>query len=1053
LIRIFVRHPVAPNLLMALMILAGVVALGGLNRQFFPNVDNTEVGVGVGWTGAGAEDIASRITLPMHEELRTLDGLDEITSTTRDGGTGITVKFQEGTDMDLAVDEIKDRIAAMRNLPEAADEAVVTKGRVYDNVAYLLLTGPEDPGELRRLARTIEGSLLEAGIDRVEVSGDREEEVAIQVASTTLRELGLSLDAIAERVGAHSRDMPAGTVGRDEFSTRLRALGQRRREVDFEQIPVASDERGRRLELGDIATVERRPRPSQVEVLHEGRPALVFELKRSSTGDMLEAGETLRRWLGETTLPPGVELRVFNEGWSLVRDRIALLLENGGGGLILVLAILFLFLNGRVAFWVAVGIPVSFMAALGGLHLTGGSINMISLFALIMTLGIIVDDAIVVGEDGLTHHDGGAGPIEAAERGAHRMLAPVMSSSLTTIAAFIPLMMVTGFIGQLMFQIPLVVICVIAASLVEAFLILPGHLRGCFSAPPSRRGRFRSAAEAGIDGFRERVFRPMVRGAVAAPAVVIALGLVLLVLTMGVVRGGHLKFHFFPTPEGSFLFANARFVAGTPRERVRAFILDVERALRETEKELGEDFVKLSYVQLGESASGGPPAITDTGSGGDTIAAVAVQLEDSDRRRSRNPQIMQTWRKRVREVPGLESLVISEPTVGPPGADLQTRITGRDSAALKAAAVEAVASLAAIPGTFSVADSMPYGQTQLIFELTAQGEALGLSVAEVGRQLRTAYDGSLAQLFQDGDDEVEVRVMLPDDERNRLASLASLGIVAPSGETVPLDAVVALRTRRGFDELRHAGGRLAVDITASIDPRTTSAGEVNRIVFERIMPGLAQRHGIGYSLEGRGRTEQQTLQDLRRGLVIALVLIYLVLAWEFGSYGLPLIVMSAIPFGLVGVLAGHWVMEIDVTVLSIFGFFALSGIVVNNSIILVIFYREIRERMPGPEAVVEATCQRLRAVLLTSLTTIAGLSPLMFETSLQARFLIPMAVTIAFGLAFSTLIVLFLVPALLAYRERIVARRARRSGRRSRAQASGPDALGPVMVPTSPTSG
>ena len=1023
MIGLFVRHPVAPNLLMVLMILAGIVALGGLNRQFFPDVDRALVSIRVDWSGVGAEDVASRITLPIHEELRTLDGLERITSTTSDGRAALRLQFLEGTDMDEAVDETKDRLDAMRSLPESADEPVITKRRVYESVARLLLTGPEDRQELRRLAREIERSLLEAGIDRVEVQGDRNEEIAIQVAGATLRELGLSLDEIAARVGRHSRDMPAGTVGRDDFATRLRALGQRRREVGFEQIPVFSDERGRRLELGDIAVIERRPRPDQTEVLYQGRPALVFDLKRSTTGDMLEAGAVLNRWLERVALPPGVELHVFNEGWSIVWARILLLVKNGGGGLALVLVILFVFLNVRVAFWVAVGIPVSFMAALGALWVTGGSINMISLFAFIMTVGIIVDDAIVVGEDGLAHHEGGAGPADAAERGARRMFTPVMSSSMTTIAAFVPLMVVTGFVGQLMFQIPLVVICVIAASLVESFLILPGHLRGCFTAH-RRPGRVRRRIEAGFGQFRERVFRPAVRGAVAAPAVVLALGLALLAVAAGLVRGGHLEFDFFPTPEVNFIYADVRFVAGTPRQRVREFALGVERALREAEEVLGEDFVKLAYVQVGGSV---------TGADSDSAASVAVELVDSDRRWNRNARIMQAWESRVDDAPGLEALVIAEGAIGPPGSDSDARLTGTDSAVLKAAAAEVAASLAALPGTLSVTDNMPYGQRQLIFELTAEGEALGLTVAEVGRQLRTAYDGSLAQIFQDGDDEIEVRAMLPDDERNSLASLGSLGIVTPSGETVPLDTVVDLRTRRGFDVLRHADGRLAVNVSASIDPRTTSNGEVNGILFGEILPEAARRHGVGYSMEGRSRTQRQTLAELRSGLAVALLLIYLVLAWVFGSYLLPLTVMSAIPFGLVGVLAGHWLMGVDASVFSIFGFFALSGIVVNDSIILVTFYRDLRGRMRdghGREAIVEAACQRLRAVLLTSLTTIAGLTPLMFETSLQAQFLIPMAITIAFGLAFGTFIVLFFVPALLVYHERIEARRGARTASR-----------------------
>ena len=1012
MIGLFVRHPVAPNLLMALMILAGAVALGELDRQYFPDVTRAVVTVDVAWTGAGAEDVANRITLPLHAELRTLDGLEEITSTTSDGRTSLRLKFREETEIDEAVDEIKDRLNAMRSLPESAGSPAVAERKVYETIATLLLTGPESRVVLRRLARSIKRDLLDVGIDRVEIGGDLEEEVAIQVASTTLRELGLSLDAIADRVDWYSRDMPAGTVGRDDFAIQLRALAQRRREVEFERILVLADERGRRIEIGDVAVIERRPRPNQIEVLHEGRPAVVLDLQRSTVGDTLELGKKLRDWLekAESALPPSVTIHVLNEPWSRVWDRLALLLKNGGGGLVLVLVILFLLLNGRVAFWVAIGIPVSFMAALAALWLAGGSINMVSLIAFIMAIGIVVDDAIVVGEDGLAHFQRGAAPAEAAERGARRMLVPVMASALTTIAAFVPLLMVGGFIGQLLFQIPLVVICVIAASVVECFLILPGHLRAHFP-PRERAGRMRTAIDAGVDRFRDRVFRPMVRGAVAAPAIVLALGLAMLLAAAGLVLGGHLKFHFFPTPERSFVHADVRFVAGTPRERMRAYVLEVERALRAAEREVGEDFVRLAYVRLG----------ADEG-------AVAVQLVDSDRRRTRNAQVMQAWERHVPDRPGVDSVVISEAATGPPGADSDTKIVGGDPATLKAAASEVVVRLAAVPGTLSVADNMPHGRRQLVFELTPVGEALGFTVADVGRQLRAAYDGRLAQVFQDEDAEIEVRVMLPDAERNRLASLGAVGVVAPSGATVRLDTVVNLRSRRGFDVLRHTDGRLAVNVTANIDARITTARDVNRVLFERILPEIGRRHTVEYSLEGRSRTEERTLEDMRTGLVVALALIFLILAWVFGSYGLPLLVMTAIPFGLVGVLVGHYVMDIDASMLSVLGFFALSGIVVNNSIVLVTFYERLRERLPGAAAIEEAACLRLRAVLLTSFTTVAGLTPLMFETSLQAQFLIPIAVTIAFGLAFSSLVVLFFVPALLAWRERFVSWNAGRRG-------------------------
>lgn len=499
---------------MAMMIIAGIWVLGALNKQFFPNFALDFVNVTVVWTGASAEDVETAITNPIEEELRSLDHLHKLFSSSSEGVAKLTLEYHEGTDISEALDQVKERVGLIRNLPASAEEPEINRIVRYEPVAKLLITGPRDLRELRPLVRRIERELQARGIDKVEVTGLPSEEIAIQVSSESLRELGTTLADLSARVSSASRDMPAGTIGRDDAARQLRALQQRRNELAFERLPIMFDGANRRLTLGDIATVQRRARTGQTEVLFRGRPAVEVKLRRAEAGDSLEAAAALQAWFDErrATLPPGIEIFVFDEAWSLIRDRIELLLRNGGGGLFLVVVILFVFLNGRVAVWVAVGIPVSFMAAPGVLALFGGSVNMISLFALIMTLGIIVDDAIVVGEDALSHYQRGLAANEAAERGAFRMLAPVMSSSLTTIAAFLPLMMVGGIIGNILFDIPMVVICVICASLVESFLVLPGHLRQSFHALGKKKpSRIRRRLDAGFEAFRDRGFRPLVR--------------------------------------------------------------------------------------------------------------------------------------------------------------------------------------------------------------------------------------------------------------------------------------------------------------------------------------------------------------------------------------------------------------------------------------------------------------------------------------------------------------------------------------------------------------
>jgi len=1001
---------------MVMMLLAGVFGLAKLNTQFFPNFGLDIVTIKVKWTGAPAEDVESGITIPLEQELRTLDALNKLNSTSAEGLSTIRLEYQQGTDMGVALDQVKERVALVRNLPTTSEEPEVSKAVRYEPVARLLISGPTELSELRPLVRQIEDELLDAGIAKISIRGLPDEEIAIQVPSVRLRELDLSLSQIAERVAQTSRDIPAGTVGRDEVSRQLRALEQRRDEEGFARLPIVSDESGRYLTLGEIAHIERRPRSRQVAVQFNGKPAVELQLRRAESADSLASAKVVEKWLKERrpSLPANIEVESYDAAWKLINERIMLLMRNGGTGLVLVVAALFLFLNARVAFWVAVGIPVSFMATLGVLFVVGGSINMVSLFALIMALGIIVDDAIVVGEDALTHFQAGAPPLNAATSGAERMFAPVMSSSLTTVAAFLPLMLVGGIIGNILFAIPLVIVCVIAASLVESFLIMPGHLRHTFACAKPQSSRVRQILDDGFDNFKNRIFRPVVTAAVDHAGITIALTVASLILALGLLAGGRIQFNFFPTAESTILTANFGFVAGTPPERARVYATRAVEALHAVDSDLGGGLVSTAVTTLGSmSAPEGfnPPR-------GDQYASVLVELLQPDRRDVRNSQIIDAWRARMQLEPGLETLSIFERRGGPPGRDVDVSLQGDDARKLKAAALELQETLKGVAGISGVEDDLPFGPEQLIYTMNPQGRSLGLSVESIGRQLRASYDGQVAQIFQDNGEEIEVRVVLPDAERYKLASLENLGVQLPTGETVPLLSVVDIRFQRGFEVLRHLGGKLSVKVSGDIDPAVNNNNKVNALLAAEVLPKLNAKHGVTFRFEGRAADQAETLADMRLGMMFGLAMIYLVLAWVFASYTWPLLVMVAIPFGLVGALAGHFMLGIDLTILSLFGFFGLSGIVVNDSIILVTFFKELRDNgVPYREAIIEAACQRLRAVLLTSLTTIGGLTPLMFETSLQAQFLIPMAVSISFGLAFATILVLVVLPALLHMHE------------------------------------
>ena len=1033
----FARHRVAPHLVMILMILGGLFAISRMNVQFFPNFSIDVITVSVVWSGASAEDVERGITEPLEERLRAVPDVSKMTSTSAQGIATITLEFIEGTDTVLALADVREQVDSFRNFPANAESPQISRAPEFDPVGRVLMHGDVDRSALRTWADQFERELVQRGIDRISVNGMPDQQISVAVPAQRIPSLDLSLPQLSDRIASRSTDIPAGEFGSLDGGREMRAVEQRRDVLGFDELPVVSDPRSS-LTLGSIASIREEPRPDSVLMRHDGAPAIELVLQRAQHGDSLESAQALKQWVADTRprLPANLELTLYDQSWQLIRDRINLLVSNGLGGLVLVLILLYLFLPARVAFWVAVGIPSAFLAALAILWLIGGSINMISLFALIMALGVIVDDAIVVGEDADAHFRGGEPALLASQGAARRMFWPVMASSLTTVAAFMPLLVVGGTIGQILRDIPIVMICVIAASLVESFLVLPGHLRGAFTgrsraqtpnaptpSPQRGPGRWRAGFERGFEGFRENGFRRAVRLAVSHRAVTLSIAAASVVLAAGLLASGRLGFTFFPTPESQIVYANATFVAGTDRQEMEAFLDELERSLAQTQAESGENLVQTAITRAGGTVGG-------TGATqGDALGSILVELTPPDARTTRNSTFIGDWKANTQVPPGMENFSITSRQGGPPGADLTVRLTGAGTDALKNSAVSLSETLRGIPGVVDVSDDLPYGRQQITFSVNEQGRALGLSTQDVGSQLRAAFDGALSQIYQSGPDEVEVRVLLPRDEQRRIGALDELTIRTPAGEFVPVNQVINRGSQRGFEAIRHADGERAVQIQASLDNQAANADRIIGSLEDGALSRLAERYGIDYSFEGRQADQRNTLDDMQFGLYLGLALMSVVLVWVFSAWTLPLIVMGVIPLGLVGAIVGHWLMNIELTVLSLFGLFGLSGIVVNNAIILVAFYRDqLAAGLSVDAALEEAAVRRLRAVMLTSLTTIGGLTPLLFETSLQAQFLIPMATSIAFGLGYSTLLVLFVIPVLLSLHasigERLPGRRA-----------------------------
>ena len=1095
IVSLFARHPNAANLLMVLMVLFGVFSLGRINTQFFPTVDREEISITVKWSGASPEDIESNIIELIEPEVRFIDGVDNMISYAREGSGTISLEFVQGTDMKQAISDVDTAVKTVTNLPEEADTPEVSKRPFFDRIARLSISGDVPESTLRFYAKKIRDDLIDRGIDKVVMLGMRDEELQVEISERELRRLDLSIADVSAAIAGNSRDLPSGQL-RGSVEKQIRALADIDDPASLHNIEIRSFASGEKVLLGDVAEIKRDFEEGAVRGFTQGHPAIQMTVERALTADTLKTADILNRYLEEIedVMPPGINLQVYEVRADRLVQRISLLFWNGVYGLVLVVATLFIFLNARIAFWVAAGIPIAMFATIGFMLLLGQTINMITLFALIMMLGIIVDDAIVVGEHTAARFTDGEEPFEAAENGANRMLTPVMAAMTTTIAAFAPMFLISGIIGQIMGVMPYVVIAVIIASLVECFLILPGHLahtleyrqqrswsfwrqmffatlvggfliaianRGASGnnelagfflfdqvatlqgeqpvaiflllitigslfagfvfegifwllkrlAPKSRGGRdegwFRTNFDRRFNAFRDGPFNWLVKLSFRWRYVTVAVAFAsVLAFVVGPIRGEQVKFVFFPSPEAENISARLVFNAGIPEPRAFEIINEVEAALDAGVRNItgGEEkLVEAVFTTLGSAGR----------SVGDNLAQIRVQLTSSEVRTIRTPEIVRAWKKAVPDLAGVRRVAIFASRGGPPGRDLDLEITGGDVSTLKEAAGRVIPIVSSLEGVSGVADDLPYGKPELVMQLTPRGAAFGFTIDEVGRQIRNAFDGAIPRRFARGDDEITIRVSLLDSEKSS-DRLRNFELRSPEGEFVPLDEVVSLREKQGFTAIQREDGKTIVSITGDLNTDIVTTEKAIEILQATEIPQILDSMGLDYHFGGRNEERAKAFKDLTVGVYAALAFIYIILAWVFGNYFRPIAIMLIIPFGIVGAVVGHWVLGYKLTILSLIGLLGLAGILVNDSIILV---SRLDERLDRGENLFEAATgasrDRLRAVLLTSLTTIGGLIPLMFEKSLQAQFLLPMAITIVFGLGLATLLVLFLVPAFI----------------------------------------
>ncbi len=1007
LVRFFTHHRTAANLLMIAMLMLGVIGITKINTQFFPTIEFPQVSVTVTWEGATPADMERSVIRNLEPALRTVSNLDTYYGVAREGWAYISLTFVPGTDMNLALSDVKKAVDGVTTLPEDADPPQVKRVVRHEVVGKLLLTGDVPEKKLKEVARKVRDAMLDAGVARVSMTGARREEIIAEIPPTQLRQLDLDLAAIASKVRSETRDVPAGNVS-GVVEKSVHGAGRPRSAEGIGQIIVKGDTTGNVVRLADIARIHDGFDPLAERGYVNGRPAIQLIIWRTPEADALKTDDIFEKVAAELRrdLPTGIEMRIYDVRAKYIRDRIQMLLRNGAQGLLLVLVVLFLFLNGRIAFWVAVGIPVSVMATMLIMWLSGQTINMISLFALILVLGIIVDDAIVVAEHTETLRRAGMRPLLAAENGALRMLGPVLAASLTTAAAFMPLFFFEGRIGQMIIALPLVVISVLAASLVECFLVLPAHLRHSLrhAGPPSR---FRRWFDGLFDRLREGAFGRLAALAYDWRYVTWAIALALLMIMLALPFSGNVRFHFFPAPETEFIRARIIMAAGTPREQTLRAVAVAERTLREVARKMSggeERVIEATFARVGRMGF----------SRGDHLAQLDVQLTPSEeRQRVRTRALLRAWKKAMPPVPGLEQLSFGRRHMAGAPKDLEIELKGDDPFVLKKAAGEVMALLKRVDGLQDISDDLPYGKRDIRLMLKPQAEMLGFTLADVTRQVRAALLGEVARKFARNGEEVALRVKRS-DEITGTGALADMYVRSRTGTWLPLADVAEMREESGFTTIYRRDGRISVTVMADIDEdRQTLDGAMKAIKAGGFDTILA-KYGIDATFAGGAKEQRESMEDFRLGVAVALMLIYIVLALIFGSYTRPLAIMAIIPFGVIGAIFGHWVMGYALTILSLIALLGLSGIIVNDSIILAARADErCRNGESMREAAIGASKDRLRAVLLTSLTTIGGLLPLMFEKSLQAQFLLPMAITIVFGLMVTTLLVLFLVPATL----------------------------------------
>ncbi len=1033
------RNGVAANLLMVFLLVAGLFSLSTIVQEVFPEFSMDTIQISVQYPGATPEEIEESIVQRIEERIKAVEGVKEITANASENVGSVSAEITIDADVSRVLDDIKAEVDRIITFPDETERPEVQEITNRQSALRIALYGDVTERALKEVAFRVEEELAALPeITYVETSGVRNYEISIEVPNDILQAYGLTLRDIARAVQQGSMDMPAGNIRTSSQEVRVRTLGQNYNQQDFDDIVVISQTDGTKVRLGQIARVQDGFEETQLVTKYNGQRAAFVEVFRSSDERVLEVVAAAENHINENVreaLPAGISIEVWEDGAQNLRDRMQLLSKNAAIGLMLVFLALALFLNIRLAIWVAVGIGISFIAAFSIMQMFGVTLNLMSLFAFILAIGIVVDDAIVVGENIYAVREKGASGLDAAVQGARRITRPVIFAVCTTVVAFVPLLFVPGMMGKIFTAIPIVVIAVLGLSLVESLLILPYHLSHLPEPGSENKNRIMRGIDRmqqGVDKFLKRFTNGPLRRAVEFstknPSVVIASSVAMIIFSFALIAGGYLRITFFPNIEADVVTATLEMPEGTSITETRRIAERIEMGGREAsaaiQGTLPEDdptLVTAIYTVVGQKAQGGGP--DGGGSGGlqANVANVQFKLLPGEERTVAADDFANEWRDRVGAVPEAK-LLNFKANLMDFGAAVAVEVSHPNPNTLKIITERVMGELALFDGVYDIESDQSEGTREIQLELKPAARSLGLTLDGLAREVRAGFFGEEALRVQRGREDVRVYVRLPQNERDAIADLEAFRVPIANGSEVPLGHVAFVSFGSAPASIKRKDSKRIVTLSAEVNDQIVTGQEVTAQLQNVILPQIQRDYPqMQYSFGGEQEEQAESMGALASGFLLALLAIYALLAIPFRSYSQPLIIMSAIPFGIIGAFLGHFLLGIPVGLLSMFGIIGLSGVVVNDGLVMIDFVNDLHQKgKPMREAIVEGALARFRPILLTSITTFLGIAPIIFEKSLQAQFLIPMAVSLGFGILFATVILMLLVPAMAIMQFRTV---------------------------------